>query len=73
MSDGELDELILARLRNRREQADRVEISAATQSPTDLAASLNEPESRIEERVLALASKGRIKESAPAPGRWMIA
>jgi hypothetical protein len=38
-----------------------------------LAASFNEPVSRVEARVLALASEGRIKESAAAPGRWMIA
>jgi hypothetical protein len=69
MSDGELDELILSRLRNRREQAAR----AAAQSPADLAVSFNEPESRVEARIQALASDGRIKESAVAPGRWMIA
>jgi hypothetical protein len=73
MSDDELDELILGRLRNRREQAARVEISAATQSPADLAASFNEAEIRIVERLLTLASEGRIKESVAAPGRWMIA
>ncbi len=73
MSDGELDELILGRLRNGREQAARVEIIVATQNPADLAVSFNEPESRVEERLLALASEGRIKESAAAPGRWMIA
>jgi len=58
MTDEELDELILSRLRNR-----------ATQSATDLAASFNEPEARV----LALASKGRIEESGAMPGRWMIA
>jgi hypothetical protein len=62
MTDEELDELILSRLRNR-----------ATQSATDLAASFNEPEPRVEARVLALASEGRIEESAAMPGRWMIA
>jgi hypothetical protein len=38
-----------------------------------LAASFNEPEPRVEARVLALASEGRIEESAAMPGRWMIA
>jgi hypothetical protein len=28
---------------------------------------------RVEARVLALASEGRIEESAAMPGRWMIA
>jgi hypothetical protein len=73
MSTGELDELILGRLRNGREQAARVEIIVATQSPADLAASFNEAEIRIVERLLTLASEGRIKESAAAPGRWIIA
>jgi hypothetical protein len=40
-------------------------------SPTDTAASFKEV--RVEARVLALASEGRIKESAAAPGHWMIA
>jgi hypothetical protein len=73
MTDDELDELILGRLRNRWEHAARVEVSAATQSPADLATSFNEPESRVEERIQVLASEGRIKESTAAPGRWMIA
>jgi hypothetical protein len=38
-----------------------------------LAASFNEPEPRVEARVLVLAAEGRIKESAAVPGRWMIA
>jgi hypothetical protein len=53
-------------------RADR-ELHDATQSATDLAASFNEPEPRVEARLLALASEGRIKESAAIPGRWMIA
>lgn len=73
MIDEELDELILSRLRARRDQIRRSELSDATQSPTDLAASFNEPEADVEARVLVLASEGRITESAAAPGRWMIA
>jgi hypothetical protein len=73
MTDDELDELILSRLRSRWEQAARTEISAATQSSADLATSFNESEDRLEARILALASEGRIKESSAAPGRWMIA
>ena len=73
MTDEELDELILGRLRNRREAAHASLTAAATQSPADLAASFNEPESRVEARILVLASEGRIKESEAAPGRWMIA
>jgi hypothetical protein len=38
-----------------------------------MAASFNEPEVRVEARVLVLASEGRIMEPAAAPGRWMIA
>jgi hypothetical protein len=72
MNDEELDELILSRLRSRLEQAERNERNDATQSPTDMAASFNEPEARVETRVLVLASEGRVKESAAAPGRWMI-
>lgn len=71
MSDDELDELILGRLRNRR-QAARAN-AAAAQSAADLAASFNEPESRVEERIRALATEGRITESDAAPGRWLIA
>jgi hypothetical protein len=73
MSDEELDELILSRLRSRREQFGRNELHDATQSPTDLAASFIEPEARVEARILVLASGGRIVESAAVPGRWMIA
>ena len=73
MTDDELDELILSRLRNRLEQAARLEVSAATQSPADLAASFNESESRVVPRLVALANEGRIKESTAAPERWMIA
>jgi hypothetical protein len=73
MTDEELDELILSRLRSRREQTRSNELHDATQSPTDLAASFNEPEPRVEARVLVLAAEGRIKESAAVPGRWMIA
>jgi hypothetical protein len=73
MSDEELDELILSRLRNRWEAANANLTPAATQSPSDLAASFNEPEDRVEERIRVLASEGRIKESEAAPGRWLIA
>jgi hypothetical protein len=73
MTDEELDELILSRLRNRREQFGRSEPSDATQSTTDLAASFNEPEADVEARVLQLAAEDRIKESAAMPGRWMLA
>jgi hypothetical protein len=73
MTEDELDELILSRLRSRWEQAARAEISAATQSSADLATSFNESEGRLEARILVLASEGRIKESSAAPGRWMIA
>jgi hypothetical protein len=73
VTDEELDELILSRLRDRREQTERNELHDATQSPTDLAASFNEPEARVEARILMLAGEGRIVESAALPGRWMIA
>jgi hypothetical protein len=73
MTDEELDELILGRLMNRREAAHANLSATATQSPADLATSFNEPESRVEARILVLASEGRIKESEAAPGRWMIA
>ncbi|HTU78585.1 MAG TPA: hypothetical protein VMF09_07480 [Solirubrobacteraceae bacterium] len=73
MTDEELDELILSRLRNRRERAARSEIGDATQSPADMAACFNEPETRIEERVRVLAGETRIRESAAAPNRWMLA
>jgi hypothetical protein len=69
MSDEELDELILSRLRIRREQFGRNELSDTTQSTTDLAASFNEPEPRVEARVLQLATEERIKESSALPGR----
>jgi hypothetical protein len=73
MTDDELDELILGRLRNRWEAAHAKLSAAATQSAADLATSFNEPESRVDARIRALASEGRIKESEAAPGRWMIA
>ena len=73
MTDEELDELILGRLRSRWEAAHANLSAAATQSPADLASSFNEPESRVDARILVLASKGRITESEAAPGRWMIA
>jgi hypothetical protein len=72
ITNEELDELILGRLRNRREAANVNLASAATQSPADLAASFNEPEDRVDERIRVLASEGRIKESEAAPGRWML-
>ena len=81
MSDGnapgitgeELDELILSRLRNRWEAANANLTPAATQSPSDLAVSFNEPEDRVVERIRVLAIEGRIKESEASPGRWLIA
>jgi hypothetical protein len=73
MTDEELDELILGRLRNRQEAAHARLSAAATQSPADLASSFNEPESLVEARILVLASEDRIKESDAAPGRWLIA
>lgn len=72
ITNEELDELILGRLRNRREAANVNLASAATQSPADLAASFNEPEDRVDERIRVLASEARIKESEAAPGRWML-
>jgi len=68
MSDEEIDELILSRLRQRRGQqpADR------TVSAADLAAFFNEPEPRIQDRLRALADEGLITESTAAPDRWMI-
>jgi hypothetical protein len=33
----------------------------------------NEPEARVEARILVLAGGGRVVESAVFPGRWMIA
>ncbi len=38
-----------------------------------MAAAFNEPEVLVDARVLVLAGEGRIKESAAAPGRWMLA
>lgn len=73
ITDEELDELILSRLRNRWEAANANLTPAATQSPADLAASFNEAEDRVEDRIRVLAREGRIKESEAAPGRWLIA
>jgi hypothetical protein len=73
MTDEELDDLILSRLRSRREQVELSELGNATQSTTDMAAAFNEPEVLVDARVLVLAGEGRIKESAAAPGRWMLA
>lgn len=38
----------------------------------DLATFFNEPESRIQDRLRALAEQGQVKESTAAPDRWMI-
>jgi hypothetical protein len=73
MDDHELDELILGRLRHRRQKTDAGELSDATQSAADLAAFFNEPEASVEDRLRGLASEGRIVESVAAPDRWMIA
>jgi hypothetical protein len=73
MNDEELDELIVSRLRNRLEQTAGNEFSDATQSASDLASSFNEPETRIEARILALANRGRITQSPTMPGRWTLA
>jgi hypothetical protein len=72
MNDEELDELIVSRLRNRLEQTGGSEFSDATQSASDLASSFNEPEIRIEARIIALASQGRITQSPAMPGRWAL-
>lgn len=72
MNDEELDDLILGRLRQRRGQDDAGEISGRTLSAADLAAFFNEPESRIQDRLRALAAGGRVNESTAAPDRWMI-
>jgi len=68
MDDEEIDELILSRLRQRR----RLETADRTVSAADFAAFFNEPESRIQGRLRALADQGLIRESADAPDRWMI-
>lgn len=68
MNDDEIDELILSRLRQRRGQ----ESGDRTLSAADLATFFNEPESRIQDRLKALAEQGQVKESAAAPDRWMI-
>jgi hypothetical protein len=65
MNDEEIDELILSRLLQRRGQR--------TLSAADLATFFNEPESRIQDRLRALAEQGQVKESAAAPDRWLIA
>lgn len=38
-----------------------------------MAAALNEPDVRVDARVLVLAGESRIKESTAAPGRWILA
>jgi len=73
ITDEELDELILARLRNRWDAARANSASASTLTTADLASSFNEPEDRVDERIRVLVSEGRIAESEAAPGRWMIA
>jgi hypothetical protein len=72
MNDEELDDLILGRLRQRRGQDEAGETSGRTLSAVDLAAFFNEPESRIRDRLRALAAGGRVNESVAAPDRWMI-
>ena len=70
MNDDELDELILGRLRHRCVQA--TETGDRTITSADLAAFFNEPEVRVRDRLKALATEGRAKESTAAPDRWMI-
>jgi hypothetical protein len=72
MNDEELDDLILGRLRQRRGQDEAGETGGRTLSAADLAAFFNEPESRIQDRLRALAAGGRVNESTAAPDRWMI-
>ncbi len=67
MTDEELDELILSRLCSRREQAELSELGDATQSTTDMAAAFNEPDVRVDARVLVLAGEGRIRSPLPHP------
>jgi DNA-binding IclR family transcriptional regulator len=68
VNDEEIDELILNRLRRRRGQ----EPGDRTLSAADLATFFNEPESRIRDRLKALAEQGLVKESSAVPDRWMI-
>jgi hypothetical protein len=72
MNDDELDDLILSRLRQRRGQDAAGETPDRTLSGADLAVFFNEPESRVQDRLRALAAEGRVKESTAAPDRWMI-
>jgi hypothetical protein len=72
VSDEELDELILSRLRQRRAQDVAGKTRDRAVSAADLAAFFNEPESRVQDRLGALAEQGLVMESAAAPGSWTI-
>jgi hypothetical protein len=72
VSDEELDELILSRLRQRRAQDAAGERHDRAVSAADLAASFDEPEARLQDRLSALAKQDLVRESGAAPDRWMI-
>jgi hypothetical protein len=72
MDDEDLDELILSRLRHRRGQDAARDGSGRIVTAADLAMFFNEPETRIHDRLQALAGQGLVKESGAAPDRWMI-
>ncbi len=65
MGDDELDELILGRLRQRRGNDGAT--GDRTLSAAYLAVFFNEPELRVQRRLIALAAEGRVRESAAAP------
>jgi hypothetical protein len=72
VSDEELDELILSRLRQRRAQDAADETRDRAVSAADLAAFFNEPQARLQDRLRALAELGLVRESGAMPDCWMI-
>lgn len=73
MTDHELDEVILGGLRIMREGLRQGAWNHSTLTIAGIAAMVDQPQTRVHERVADLAARGLIAESEAAPGRWMLA
>jgi hypothetical protein len=72
MDDEDLDELILSHLRHRPSQDTAGDGSGRAVTAADPAMFVNEPKTRIQDRLPALAGHGLVEESGATPDNWTI-
>lgn len=73
LTDDRLDDAIIGGLRIMREGLRQGAWNNSTLTIAGIAAMVDQPVARVEQRVTDLVARGLLKESDAAPGRWMIA